>query len=87
MNKRQNIKDTNQNEYAVVNLERYERLIDDQHKFETLMGLFEKSVKFVDPRDPRNDELTIVDDKDILAYLKTIKPDIGWELRFTSHEK
>lgn len=80
MNKRQNIKDTNQNEYAVVNLERYERLIDDQHKFETLMGLFEKSVKFVDPKDPRNDELTIVDDKDILAYLKTIKPDIGWDM-------
>jgi hypothetical protein len=42
------------------------------------MGLFEKSVKFVDPKDPRNDELTITDEKDILDYLKTINPYIGW---------
>ena len=81
MNKRQNRKDTNQNEYAVVNLEKYERLIADQHKFETLMSLFEKSVEFVDPMDIKNDELTITNEKDILDYLKTIKPDIGWKLK------
>ena len=64
------MKQNEPNEYAMIDLKRYERLIADEQKLDELLCLINKSTKY----NNRKEDLVIVNGEDILKYLKEVEP-------------
>lgn len=62
------MKQNEPNEYAMIDLERYEHLIADKQNLNTLLFLIYQSTKYSNSKK----DLVIVNDEDILKYIRKI---------------
>ncbi|HAN58657.1 MAG TPA: hypothetical protein DCQ45_06680 [Erysipelotrichaceae bacterium] len=62
------MKQNESNEYAMIDLERYEHLIADKQNLNTLLFLIYQSTKYSNSKK----DLIIVNDEDILKYIRKI---------------